>query len=884
MKRRNKMIEGLERDIREHIERETQDNIDRGMPPDEARFAAIRKFGNRTRVAESTREVWSMVWIEQFLQDAKFGLRMLRKSPGFTVVAVLTLALGIGANTVIFSVINGLLLQPLPFRHPERLVALNETESAPGTFPLTGADYLDWQAQNGSLESTSLYSFGGSVSASSGGSVEPAAQAETQANFFNVLGISPLLGRSFDAGSDTTGKNREVILSYAFWQSHFGGSRDAIGKSIELDSESYVVIGVMPPRFDFPAGSDVWTPIDMVPKSLSPRGTHTYAAIGRLKQGVTPKQAQADLETVASRLEKQFPDTNHNVRAVVTPLKETLVGDSRKSLWILLGAVALVLLVACANVANLLLARASSRAREIAMRAALGAGRRRIIQQSLTESLLLAISGAALGCLGAAWLTGLARHEFAGRFPQASAIRLDGWVLAFTVIVSAAVGIIFGLAPAFYAARVNLNEELKASASVVNATSSRRGMRDFLVASEIALSLALLLGAGLLLRSFANLRSSQMGFDASNVLTAQISLPRQAYKDLPARRAFYDELLARIKRIPGVETASISSRIPLRGGTNGTVTIDGEMSPELASQLVEQNSITPEYYSAYRIPLVRGRNFTPEDVEQTAVMNLRSDALTPEQQKHPPADLQFVTIVSQSMAEMFWPKQDAVGKIIRAGGIPIVVIGVVGDAKEWEDLRHKPLPAMYYPLTIELDDAQPNYLTVKTKLPPAQFAAPIRSELNRLDGRLALFHVQTMDEVISKSLHDETLQTALLACFAGLALLLAGIGIYGVMSYAVTQREHEFGIRMALGAPAARVSRLVVSNGLRLALIGVAFGLVLAVVLAKLMSSLVFGISVWDPASFAGAAVVLLAVATAACHIPARRAMRVDPMVALRHE
>src|ERR1700761_5376053 len=630
MTRREKMMHELESDIRDHIARETQDNIDRGMSPDEARFAAIRKFGNATRVAEDTREVWSMVWFDHLAQDTKFGIRMLRKTPGFTIVAVLTLALGIGANTVMFSVINVLLLQPVPFRQPDRIVSLNETETSPGTYPLSGADYLDWQSQNTTLAATSLFDYGSSLNASGGGDPQPASASDVQSNFFDVLGISPMLGRSFEPGSDAAGKNHEVVLSYGFWQRHFGGRRDAIGSTMQLNNESYSVIGVMPPRFDYPPGTDLWVPLNMSPKSLTPHGSHQYPAIGRLKDGVTPKQAQADLVAIAARLEKQFPGTNDRVSAVVTPLKEVLVGNSSTSLWILLGAVALVLLVACANVANLLLARASARAREIAMRAALGAGRRRIIQQSLTESLLLSVTGAVLGSLGAVWFIQFARTEFSGRLPQAAAIQLDGWVLAFTAIVSILVGLIFGLAPAFYAARVNLNDELKVSGTSAGASSGRHGLRNFLVAAEIALSLALLLGAGLLLRSFANLRNSQMGFDSTNVLTAVISLPEGAYKDLQTRRNFYDQLVERLKAVPGVESAAVSISIPLRGGRNGTIGIDGSMSAEQQSQLVEFNSVTPEFFKAYRIPLKSGRNFTPADVNLTAEMNLRADALTPE--------------------------------------------------------------------------------------------------------------------------------------------------------------------------------------------------------------------------------------------------------------
>ncbi len=884
MTRREKMLHEIERDIREHIERETQVNIERGMPPDEARFAAIRKFGNATRVAEDAREVWSMVWLEQLAQDVKFGSRMLRKTPGFTIVAVLTLALGIGANTVMFSVINVLLLKPLPFHQPDRIVALNETESSPGFYPLSGADYLDWQSQNSTFAATSLFDYGAGFNASGDGSTEPAGAASVQANFFDVLGISPMLGRSFDPGSDAAGKNHVAVLSYGFWQRHFGGRPDAVGSTLQLNNESYSVIGVMPPRFDYPAGTDLWTPLDMSPKALTQRGTHQYPAIGRLKDGVTPKQAQADLSAIAAGLTKQYPDTNDRVGAFVTPLKEVLVGDSSTSLWILLGAVALVLLVACANVANLLLARATARAREIAMRAALGAGRRRIIQQSLTESLLLSLTGAVIGSLGALWFIQFARKEFAGKLPQAAAIQLDGWVLAFTAVVSILVGVIFGLAPAFYAARVNLNDELKVSAGVIGASGSRHRLRNILVAGEIALSLALLLGAGLLLRSFSNLRNTQMGFDSTNILTAVISLPEGAYKNLDQRRAFYDQLLQNVKALPGVDSASIAISIPLRGGRNGTVSIDGQMAPGLEAQLVEFNSITPEFFRSYAIPLKSGRTFTPADLDLTAAMNLRADALTPEQQQHPPADLQFIAVTNDSMAKTFWPGQDPIGKVVHMNGMNVTIVGVVGDVKEWDDIRHKPLPELYFPSTLVLDNATPMYLTKKSRIPPTQLERAVRGEVSKLDSRLALFHVLTMDQIIAQSMRNTTVETTLLASFAALALLLAAIGIYGVMSYVVSQREHEFGIRMALGAPPSSVSSLVVKNGLRLALVGVAVGVLLAVALAKLMTSLVFGVSVWDPATFLVAAVVLTAVALVACYIPARRAMRVDPMIALRHE
>ncbi|MGA9184307.1 MAG: ABC transporter permease [Candidatus Acidiferrales bacterium] len=881
---RNRWERETSEEMRFHIERQTLANLAAGMSPEEARRRARAQFGATEGVLESCREQQRGFWLETLWADVRYGFRMLRRSPGFTAVAILTLALGIGANTAIFSIINGLLLQPLPFQQPDRLVNLSETEVSPGAFPLTGADYLDWQEQNRTLDAVTLYDTGANLNASGAGEAEPALGTNTQAIFFSVLGVPPLIGRTFDAGSDAAGKNHVVVLSYGFWKRQFAGARDAIGKSLELNNQSFTVIGVMPPRFNFPAGTDLWAPLDMAPKSLSPRGTHQYLAVARMKAGVTPRQAQADLAGVAARLEEQYPNTNHKVSAVVTPLKEQLVGQSRQSLWILLGAVGLVLLVACANVANLLLARSTARSREIAVRAALGAGRRRIVQQLLTESVLLAIAGAIVGCMGAGWFVEFARVQLAARLPQASAIRLDGTVLLFTVVVSVLVGVLFGLAPALHAAQLDLNEELRTSAAVVNATSGKRGLRDALIVGEIAVSLALLLGAGLLLRSFAKLRSSEMGFDPSNVLTARISLPQTAYPDLAARRQFFDQLLDRIQRLPGVETASISNVIPLRGGNNGTIEIAGDMNPEMSAQLVEFNKITPDFFTAYRIPLLEGRNFTPDDANHTAEENLRANALTPEQAQNPPADLTFIAIINRKMAREFWPKQDPVGKVFKFAGFPISVIGVVGDAKESSDLRRGPSPAMYLPLTIALDTAGSNYLTVKTKISPAVMIGPIREEIRRLDSRLALFNVRTMDEVIAESMQDTTLQTLLLGSFAALALLLPAIGIYGVMAYTVSQRRHEFGVRMALGAQPGSVSRLVLWRGIRLAFAGVAIGLLAALALARLMSDLVFGVSVWDPVAFAGAALLLVSVALAACYIPARRATRVDPMVALRYE
>lgn len=872
----------MNEEMRFHLEQQTAANVAAGMDRKEARRQALLQFGGMEGVKEECREEKRGIWLEALWADARFGARMLRKSPGFTLVAVITLALGIGANTAIFSVINGVLLRPLPFGAPDRLVTLWQTEVSPGNYPLTGADYLDWQAQNRTLEATSLYDFTMGFNTSGAGEPEAAAAVATQANFFSVLGVQPMLGRGFVQDEDAAGKNHVVVLSYGFWKRHFGGRRDVIDQTLELNEEAYTVIGVMPNWFRFPGGTDLWIPQDMSQKSLTPRGTHQYRVLGRLLEGVTPQQAQADLVAIASQIEKDHPDTNDKVSAVVVPMKEQLVGDSRTPLLVLLGAVALVLMVACANLANLMVARATRRSREIAVRAALGAGRRRIIQQLLTESLLLSLAGAAIGCLGAYWFIRLAQSD-ASPLPAAQVIRLDFRVLIFTMCVSVVVALLSGLAPALQALRVNLSEELKAgAASVLNAGGGRRALRDGLVIAEMAVSLALLLAAGLLLRTFRNMRTTQIGVDPQNVLTARIVLPDSKYATREARRAFFDSLLDRVRQIPGADSASISTSMPLAGGTNGTIDNLSDMNPAMASQLVEFNFISPDYFHAYRIPVEAGRTFSDLDEQHGMDLNKKIDAVPPGH--NPPDDLSADVIISAAMARDFWPKQDPVGKVFQVFGIKANVIGVVGDAKEWDDIRHEALPQLYFPVTIMLDRRGDAFLTVKTRVEPASMAPVLRREVTQLDAGLALFHVRTMDEIVSDVTQATEYQTILLGSFAAFALLLAAVGIYGVMAYAVTERRHEFGIRMALGAEPWDVLRMVLMHGTRLALAGVVLGAVAALIAAKLIATLVFGVSVHDPLTFAAASVLLLAVALAACYLPARRAMRVDPMVALRYE
>jgi predicted permease len=885
-KREREFAAEMESNLQMHIE----DNVRAGMSREEARRQALLKFGGTNSARDQYERQSGLPFLETLLQDLRYALRMLRKSPGFTFVAVLTLALGIGANTAIFSVINAVLLRPLPYRNPDRLVQLWETEASPGTYPFAPKDYFDWQEQNHTLEGTSIYSWAAPFNASVSGSSEAKAVVvmSTQANLFRLLGAEPFLGRGFAEGEDHSGKNHVAVLTYGFWQRFFGGRSDAINKTLNLDNEAYTVIGVMPPSFNFSSRAELYTPLAIDSKPLQKRGTHSYMAIGRMKPGVTVEEAQADLTTIAKHLETQFPDTNDKVGARVISLREQYTSYSRAQLLILLGAVALVLLVACANVANLLLARATGRRREIALRTVLGASRARVIRQLLTESVLLALLGALFGLIAAWWTVSLIQSAKSLPIPRANPVQVDWVVLLFAIAVSVFVGVLFGLAPALQASSLEPGEELKANAqSVLAPRGWQKWLRNALVAGEMAISLALLVGAGLLLRSFANLRTSNLGIQTKNVINARFILPKERYSTAAARKGFCDRLLQEMQQTPGIQSASISTEIPLEGGSNSYIKVEGDTNPAHKNQLVEQNYITPDYFRTFQIPVLQGRPFSDADLFEASqtTRKIAEFALQNPDAKSLPWPTESPVIISHSMAQMFWPNQDAVGKVFKNDSTSMRIIGVVGDVSVW-DPRQKQIPAAYYPMpwALEWSPGFSGELVVRSEMPASTVIASVRKALSGIDGSLAAFRPRTMEEVASTSFQDAGLQSYLLGSFAGLALLLSAVGLYSVLAYLVTQRTREIGIRMALGAQRWDVVRMVMRHGALLTLTGLAIGVGCSLVFTRVMRSLLYGVTAKDPGIFLLVAGLLLLVAMLACYVPARRAMRVEPMVALRQE
>jgi putative ABC transport system permease protein len=824
-------------------------------------------------------------WCSDFVQDVRYAGRVLRKSRGFSAVAILTLALGIGANTAIFSIVDATLLKPLPFLHPEKIVALWETESAPGSFPLSGEDYLDWKAQNRTFEDMTLFSWPSNSNVTVGSSPEGATVVQTEANFFPLLGVNPQVGRTFAKGEDQKGGSRVAILSHAFWKSRFAGAEDVLGKTISLNGQAYTLVGVMPAWYRTPAEAEVWIPLDMSRENLGTRGSHQWKAIGRIKQGIVLEQARFDLKTIAATYEKQFPATNRSVTAIVSPMREDLIGDFSTQILVLFGAVGLVLLIACANVANLLLARSTSRQREIGVRSALGASRGRLVRQLLTESVLLSLAGGVLG-VGIAFAgVAVLRAQLADTIPEPNPVAVDFTPLFFTFLICIVVGVLFGLAPAVQFSSVDCGQALK-SKGVAGAFATRRGhwLRNFLVTGEIALSLALLAGAGLLLRTFAHLRSTDVGIRGENVLTATVRLTQAQYTNLDQGTVFYDRLLEKLATSPGVRSAAVTTKLPLQGGTNGYIQVPGIQMERESGPLIEFSSISPYYFRTMGIPLLQGREFIPDDFAVTSSLIREAMAAKTQQEAKTIAGRYVLpAIINRTMAQTFWPKESPIGKIF-INWVQFRVVGVVGDVNQMR-LRERVMPEAYNTLPWDLGvPTRPFSIVVQAEGAPKGMTNTLRSAVQSLDPNLALFQTRTMPEILSESIRDTSYEAGLLGAMAMLALVLASVGTYGVMSYVVGQRTNEIGIRMALGARPAEIMAMVGREMFSVVGIGIAVGFFGALAGAKVMKDLLVGVAPFDPLTYAGVSLLLAVVALAACYVPVRRAMRIDPVLALRYE
>ena len=864
----------LDEELRSYLDAAANVKMRAGVPHDEAVRAARMEMGSLESVKEEVRAVGWETGVAAIWQDLRFGVRTVAKSPGFAAVAIITLALGIGANTAIFSVVNAVLLRPLPYPEAARIVQVWHVpppKSFPGMtrFAVSPANYLDWRSQNHVFEGIEIYGFG-AFNFTNGDRPEVVQAARVAADFFSVLRVQPMMGRIFAPEEDQSGHSDVVILAHAFWQSRFGANRDIIGQTVALNGNKYTVVGVMPPSFQFPAPPDaqwnpqIFAPLGWTDKDRAVRGNHNYLVVARLRSGVELRQAQAEMNAISSRLEQQYPEDDKGWGAVLVPLREQLVGDVRPALLVLLGAVAFVLLIACANVANLLLARTLARRKEIAIRTALGAGRGRVLQQVLSETLLLSLAGGALGLLLARFGIDLIVHFLAARLPRSSEIGLDALVLTFTLVISVFSGLVAGLVPALRLTRTDVNQALKEGLGRTSADSGGQRTRRVLVVTEVALSLVLLIGAGLMIRSLWMLRRVDPGFDPHNVLTMFIPLPQTKYVKPVQQLEFFDQLLQRVRALPGVESAGATDALPLMGGSTQPVTIEGQPIVPMSEQPeVAVRRITPGYLRTMRVPLQRGRDFNEGDT----------------------LDRPAVVLISKSMAEQFWPKEDPIGKHLTLTFFRDTrreVVGIVGDVKQDGLEVDRPIETVYGP--VAKNPGPWMSLVVRTAGKPASLVSAVTGAVREVDREQPVVDVATMEEILGNSFSQRRFTMLLLAAFAGLALLLAAIGIYGVLSYAVRRRVQEIGIRVALGAQQADVLRLVVGQGLRLTLAGLAIGVVIALGLTRLLTGMLFSVKPTDPLTFVAVAALLCSIALLACYLPARRATRVDPVVALRYE
>jgi putative ABC transport system permease protein len=870
-------------ELSQHLEDQYEQALRSAATDDEAYKAVLRELNENDFLAPALKRIERRVpqnpvvvmgterktnMLGDLWQDLRYGLRMLARNPAFTIVVVIALALGIGANSAIFSVVNTVLLRPLPYKNPDALVIVWDEQTHLG-FPKdtpSPANFLDWREQNTVFEGMAAMNER-SFNLTGAGEPERLDGQRVSANLFSLLGVEPQLGRGFTAEEDKPG-SRVVILSHPVWQRRFGGDATIIGRALNLNGEAYTVVGVMPRGFEFPKPQvQVWVPIAFSAEEAAQRGSHYLEVLARMKAGVKLQQARAEMSMIAARLAKQYPEQNTRLGSVVTPLHEEVVGNIKPALLVLLGAVGFVLLIACANVANLLLARAAARQKEISLRLALGASRTRLIRQFLTESMLLAGMGGVVGLLFSLAGIRMLKGFIPDTISQVQAINLDAKVLFFTLLVSLATGLIFGLAPATQASNFNLNETLKEGGRDSGASVRGNRIRALLVMGEVAVSFVLLIGAGLLINSFLHLRTLDPGFRVDHLLTAKIELPELKYPDKERRDPFYNELLRRVSALPGVESAAVAGNLPFTyNGDSMMIAIEGQadLPPDQRLDVVYR-AVGPGYFSTMGIKMVQGRDFNEQDK----------------------ADSVQAVVVSEKTARHYWPGENAIGKRLKPGittsaGPWREVIGVVKDTRQ-NDFVAPPKMQMYV-VHSQINFAVPNALVVRTSIDPLSLATAVRNAVWAIDKDQPVSNIRSMEEIVSRAVARQRFSTMLLGIFATLALVLAAVGIYGVMSYSVAQRTREIGIRMALGAQRMDVLKMAVGQGLKLVLIGVAIGVASAFALTRVMTSLLFGISATDPVTFITISLVLVIVAALASYIPALRAARIDPMVALRYQ
>jgi len=801
-------------------------------------------------------------------QDLRYGLRTLLKKPGFTAVAVITLALGIGANTAIFSVMNAILLRPLPYPKADQLVVLwaAAPERGASKNPVSALDFDDWRTQNRGFESLAAFPASDTtgLTLTGQGMPEQLSTAYVSADFFALLGVNATLGRVLLPNDHEAGRNQVVVLSHGFWLRHFGANPDVVGKTLTLDGKGFRVVGVMPSKVDLPSSdTDVWAPLSLIGPDRVPhvRGVRWLTVMGRLRSGVTIEQARAEMTTIVGRLESEYPDSNRGLNSItVKPLQEHLVGNVRTAILVIFAAVGFVLLIACANIANLLLARFDGRYHEMAIRTAVGASRLRLMRQIHTESVLLSMMGGTLGLMLAVGGTKLMLWLSPANIPRLTETGIDIRMLTFTLIVSVMAGLIFGLAPALKLTGVDPNESLKEGGRQP-ANSSRRELRSVLVVAEVALAVVLVIGSMLMIKSLYRLLQVNPGFNPENVLTMQINVPTYRAPQRAQYVAFLEDALSRIEKVPGVQTVGMVRPLPLKSpGETVSFSVEGQpaappgQEPEAALRM-----ISPNYFRAMGITLIAGRDFSTQDKEGS----------------------QPVAIITQSVAKKFFSDRDPVGRSVNLAGVARVIVGVASDLRE-RGLNLDPVPAIYVPHSQV--PRRGMTVVVRTSINPINLVGAIRSAIWEVNKDQPIIEIETMEQEISTSIAQPRFSTALLGIFAGLALILAAVGIYGVTSHTVSQRTHEIGIRMALGAQTREVLKLVVGRGTVLIMIGIVIGMAGALALTRLMKSLLFSVSATDPLTFVVVGSLLAAVGLLACYLPARRATKVDPLVALRYE